>query len=122
MGLWSSGHRAKRSVPLEKYSIRTRKKLLRSCSSCHTGLPQRIDLPRVFQHDRNVAKREMVAIPVWAFSTRPSQTDPLFLFYAPLSTVYNDVPLEATPGICTPCYGSKTGHGVLCELRHMHEL
>src|SRR6266568_2298872 len=27
----------------EKYSMRTRKKLLLSCSSCHAGLPQRID-------------------------------------------------------------------------------
>src|SRR2546421_9570038 len=40
----------------------------------------------------------------------------LFLSYAPLSTVYNDAPLEATPGICTPCYGSKTGRAPCLSL------
>ena len=37
---WSSGHRARRVAPLKKYSMRIHKKLLRSCSSCHAGLPQ----------------------------------------------------------------------------------
>src|SRR5438045_3435332 len=37
--IWSLRSRV---APLEKYSMRTRKNLLLSCSFCHAGLPQRI--------------------------------------------------------------------------------
>ena len=75
-------------------------------------------VPRVFQHDRNVARERDGRHSSLGFLDKTVPDRSTFsLGFPPLSTVDNDAPLEAPPGRCMPCYGSKTGHGVLCELR-----